>query len=190
MNLRAGSRAHRDQAAMISKHRPVRRPRQRAGLHALILTALLTSGAALAADAPRELGWEALIPEGWQPSRPVLSQFFHDPSAPAAPQDTSAPIVDALHGTSISIRGFVVPLEWEDDAISEFLFVPWFGACLHYPPPPPNQIIRVQLGRSLPEVEMFYPQILTGRLLAERSDSNLALAGYQMVEAQTQRTSR
>jgi hypothetical protein len=48
----------------------------------------------------------------------------------------------------------------------------------------------VQLGRSLPEVEMFYPQILTGRLLAERSDSNLALAGYQMVEAQTQRTSR
>jgi len=134
--------------------------------------------------------WEELIPTGWQPSRPDLSQFFHDPSEPSAPQDTSAPIVTELHDTSISIRGFVVPLEWEKDAISEFLFVPWFGACLHYPPPPPNQIIRVHTDRSLPEVEMFYPQILTGRLLAERSDSALAMAGYQMVDAQTRRTTR
>lgn len=158
-------------------------------LAGLFLTLLLASGA-VGAGAARELGWEELIPAGWQPSRPDLSQFFHDPSEPAAPQDTSAPIVDALHDTSISIRGFIVPLEWEQDAISEFLFVPWFGACLHYPPPPPNQIIRVHTDRSLPEVEMFHPQILTGRLLAERSDSTLALAGYQMLDAQTRRTTR
>lgn len=155
----------------------------------MILMALLTSGASLA-SAPREIGWPELIPPGWQPTRPDLSQFFHDPSAPAAPQQTSAPIVDALHDKSISIRGFVVPLEWEDDAISEFLFVPWFGACLHYPPPPPNQIIRVHMPHSLPEAEMFHPQILTGRLLTERSDSDLAVAGYQMVDAQTRRTTR
>lgn len=153
----------------------------------LLLAFLLTSAAA---GSPRELGWEELIPAGWQPSTPDLSQFFHDPSAPSAPQDVSAPIVTELHDTSVSIRGFIVPLEWKEDAISEFLFVPWFGACLHYPPPPPNQIIRVHTDGSLPEAEMFYPQILTGRLLAERSDSTLALAGYQMVDAQTRRTTR
>ncbi len=155
----------------------------------LILVALLASAASLA-NTPREVGWQELIPAGWTPSQPDLSQFFHDPSAPAAPQDTSAPVVESLHDTSISIRGFVVPLEWEQDAISEFLFVPWFGACLHFPPPPPNQIIRVHMERSLPEVEMFHPQILTGRLLTERSDSDLAVAGYQMVGAQTRRTTR
>lgn len=161
--------------------------------HGLVATCLLVwlpvSGAATA-EAARELVWQELIPPGWQASQPDLSRFFHDPSEPAAPQDRSAPIVTALHDTPVSIRGFVVPLEWEEDAISEFLFVPWFGACLHYPPPPPNQVIRVHMDRSLPEVEMFHPQILSGRLLAERSDSDLALAGYQMVDAQTRRTTR
>lgn len=155
----------------------------------LILVALLGSGPSPASTA-RTLGWQELAPPGWRSTPPDLSQFFHDPSAPAAPQDTTAPIVDSLHDTEVSIRGFVVPLEWEQDAIREFLFVPWFGACLHFPPPPPNQIIRVQMDRSLPEVEMFHPQILTGRLLTERSDSELAVAGYLMVDAQTQRTTR
>ncbi|MCC5886793.1 MAG: DUF3299 domain-containing protein [Gammaproteobacteria bacterium] len=169
------------------EHRRRRSPQQ--SMATLTLVALLCSGTALA-SAPRTLSWHELTPPGWQSTPPDLSQFFHDPSAPAAPQDSSAPIVESLHDTEISIRGFVVPLRWEQDAISEFLFVPWFGACLHFPPPPPNQIIRVQMDRSLPEVEMFHPQILTGRLLTERSDSDLAVAGYLMVEAQTQRTVR
>lgn len=168
------------------EHEP--RLNQRA-MATLMLVALLACAPSLAST-PRTLGWEELIPPGWKPTQPDLSQFFHDPSAPAAPQETNAPIVESLHDMPISIRGFVVPLEWEGDAISEFLFVPWFGACLHFPPPPPNQIIRVHMTRSLPEVEMFHPQILTGRLLTESSDSDLAVAGYQMVDAKTERTAR
>lgn len=174
---------------MSARREQGRRLKHHQATATLMLVALLVSGPSLA-NTPRTLAWPELTPPGWQSTAPDFSQFFHDPSAPAAPQETNAPIVESLHDTSISIRGFIVPLEWEEDAISEFLFVPWFGACLHFPPPPPNQIIRVHMERSLPEVEMFHPQILSGRLLTERSDSDLAIAGYQMVDARTQRTAR
>ena len=52
-----------------------------------------------------------------------------------------------LVGKSIKIPGFAVPLEGDDgfEYIEEFLLVPYFGACIHVPPPPPNQVIHVIL---------------------------------------------
>ncbi|TVS16308.1 MAG: DUF3299 domain-containing protein [Gammaproteobacteria bacterium] len=152
----------------------------------LALIACLTMPMANAEE-PRPLEWQELMPPGWKPSMPDFSSFFHDPMSPAAAQDEDAPLVEALDDTLISIEGWLVPLEWGMDALKEFLFVPWFGACIHVPPPPPNQIIRVTLEKGVPEREMFEPQKLTGRLRAERSESELALAGYRMEAARTER---
>lgn len=141
----------------------------------------------LAAEEPRELEWQELMPMGWKPSMPDFESFFHDPSTPAAVQEEDAPVVAALDNQLVSIKGWLVPLEWGMDAIKEFLFVPWFGACLHMPPPPPNQIIRLTLETGVPEREMFEAQQITGRLRTERSESELALASYRMEDALTER---
>jgi hypothetical protein len=54
-----------------------------------------------------------------------------------------APVETALNGQKVRIAGFVVPLERKGEQILEFLLVPYFGACIHVPPPPANQIIHV-----------------------------------------------
>ena len=56
-----------------------------------------------------------------------------------------------LVGKSIKIPGFAVPLEGDDgfENIDEFLLVPYFGACIHVPPPPPNQVIHVILDKPV-----------------------------------------
>lgn len=56
-----------------------------------------------------------------------------------------------LIGKSVKIPGFAVPLEGDDgfDRIKEFLLVPTYGACIHVPPPPPNQVIHVILDKSV-----------------------------------------
>lgn len=154
----------------------------------LIATILLVLLAPLAvAEEPREIEWQELMPVGWKPKMPDFSSFFHDPTAPAAMQEEDAPVVAALDNALVSIKGWLVPLEWGSDALKEFLFVPWFGACLHVPPPPPNQIIRVTLEQGVPEREMFEAQQITGRLRTERSESELALASYRMEGALTRR---
>ena len=69
-----------------------------------------------------------------------------------------------LIGKSIKIPGFAVPLEGDDgfEYIDEFLLVPYFGACIHVPPPPPNQVIHVILDESVHFEKLFYAVWITG----------------------------
>lgn len=54
--------------------------------------------------------------------------------------------VMALNGANIKISGFMVPFDDDEDNVTEFLLVPQAGMCIHTPPPPPNQIILVEVG--------------------------------------------
>lgn len=56
------------------------------------------------------------------------------------------PGVMALNGANIRISGFMVPFDDDVDNVTEFLLVPQAGMCIHTPPPPPNQIILVEVG--------------------------------------------
>ena len=55
----------------------------------------------------------------------------------------AAPISKEYIGKPIRISGYVVPLDAERSLSREFLLVPYFGACIHTPSPPANQIILV-----------------------------------------------
>jgi hypothetical protein len=55
-------------------------------------------------------------------------------------------IVDDLNGIQAKIPGYLLPLDYSGNAVTEFLLVPWVGACIHTPPPPKNQIIYVKLN--------------------------------------------
>ena len=54
-------------------------------------------------------------------------------------------IVEELNGQRVRIPGYLLPLEMTDTKVKEFLLVPYIGACIHVPPPPPNQIVHVNI---------------------------------------------
>jgi hypothetical protein len=126
----------------------------------LLLTAGISSGVmhpllALAA-AYKEIDWEELIPEGWRKQvilelarmRRFANAEDGDPKAAQAYAKLkktwdAAPIVKSMIGKKVRIPGYVVPLDAERMQSSDFLIVPYFGACVHTPPPPANQIIMI-----------------------------------------------
>ena len=71
----------------------------------------------------------------------------------------------ALNNTKVAIPGFMVPLEDDADKVTEFILVPFAGACIHVPPPPPNQMVYVKLTRQQ-KVKMSFsdPIMVTGTL--------------------------
>ena len=81
---------------------------------------------------------------------------------------------DGLDGKLVRIPGFALPLEFSGIAVKEFLLVPYFGACIHVPPPPPNQMVLVALDEPYVVNELFAPVWITGRMSVKRSTTSLA----------------
>jgi hypothetical protein len=69
-----------------------------------------------------------------------------------------------LMGKRIKIPGFAVPLEGDDgfENVKEFLLVPTFGACIHVPPPPPNQVVHVILDKPVYFEKLMYAVWVSG----------------------------
>jgi hypothetical protein len=92
----------------------------------------------------------------------------------------NAPSNPALDGQSVRIPGYVVPLEETKDGLKEFLLVPYFGACIHSPPPPANQIIHVLPSSVAKGFRSMDPVWISGTLKREKVDSYMGAAGYRM----------
>jgi hypothetical protein len=75
----------------------------------------------------------------------------------------------ALDGQLVRMPGYLLPLETSGKRIREFLLVPWVGACIHTPPPPPNQIVHVTLDQPYEHDGLFKPVMVTGRMAARDS---------------------
>ena len=105
----------------------------------------------------KEVEWDELMPEGWRKKvileltrmRRYGSLTDGDPRADEAYARLkktwdAAPPTKTYIGKPIRIAGYVVPLDAERMQSSDFLLVPYFGACVHSPPPPANQIILIK----------------------------------------------
>src|SRR5690606_42145125 len=82
-----------------------------------------------------------------------------------------APVVQAMNGRRIRLPGFVVPLEGDGKTVREFLLVPYFGACIHVPPPPANQLIHVMPDQPIPGEWNMVPVWVSGVLTVARIES-------------------
>lgn len=81
----------------------------------------------------------------------------------------------ALDGKPVRIPGYLLPLEFDGDRVTEFLLVPYVGACIHTPPPPPNQIVYVQTAEPYTtDGGLYTPIWVSGILKTEQSQSNLS----------------
>ncbi|MBT3069523.1 DUF3299 domain-containing protein [Rhodomicrobium sp. Az07] len=176
-------------------------------LAAAFAALLFTTGFAPFEDAPpMEIGWSRLVPpagaaanlrsksflSGATPSpalggseppplapqpddeeRPWLSERRNQPGAGAP-----VPVVKELDGKRVKIGGYAVPLDFDATNVKEFLLVPFIGACIHVPPPPPNQIIYVKVENGFDVAGSFDPVWVTGRISVASQFTGLAETGY------------
>lgn len=138
----------------------------------------------------QEISWDALLPKEWDPMK-VINELKldklqdSDPRALEAMEKlkrmwNDAPSNPAMQGKAIRIAGFMVPLEWGQREVKEFLLVPYFGACIHVPPPPANQIIHVLPTTPARGVKSMDAVWITGKITRERTDSYMGVSGYRI----------
>jgi len=133
----------------------------------------------------RELDWLEMMPaaEVEALQRGDLPEVSHT-GQQAMPQSGTFATVAKVLDRPIRLPGYVVPLTTtQEGRLSEFLFVPYYGACIHVPPPPPNQIVHVVLGKPIAMPDMYAPFFLAGVLKAEPQRSELAGSAYTMADA-------
>lgn len=141
---------------------------------------LFFASAAANANQPVEIFWEDLIPKGHVQVN-TQNQTNHEGTAQNWVQpDLNAPVVTKYNGKTVSLPGFVVPLEGTNEEITEFLLVPYFGACIHVPPPPPNQIVHVTMKSGVPIDSLYDAVVITGTFNAQNWQGELAKTGYKM----------
>ena len=116
----------------------------------------------------QEIDWDGLMPKDWEAMEKGREAWDH------------APIEPKLNGKMIRIAGFVVPLEQVGDKISEFLLVPYFGACIHVPPPPANQVIYVTTDKPLSHVGSMDAIWVNGELHTDNLQTQMGQSGYRM----------
>jgi len=160
-----------------------------------LLSALQPAPAASATF--KDIRWEELSPTGWDPIQRLRdsSRGALDDSDPQSQRLMRAiwdhaPTVDSLDGAAVTLRGYVVPLESTQGALKEFLLVPYFGACLHTPPPPANQIVHVVAAQPAAGVRAMDTVWVSGTLATNRHESSMGMSGYrlQAVAVNTQRS--
>jgi hypothetical protein len=159
-------------------------------MKSILLALMLTLSAPLWAGEVRELTWAEMIPADAPPPAPPapihdlsqLSDALNAEAGPAATQQSpAAPVVEALDGQEVKLPGYIVPLDvTEEGRVTEFLLVPYFGACIHVPPPPSNQIVHVKSELGVLLDALHQPFWIEGPLQVKASSSELAEAGYQM----------
>ena len=172
--------------------------------------ALLAAGALPARAQPKpsatsagytEIRWDDLVPKGWDPMKLMKDKGAGsnmaalqdgDPKAAALMQQLrevwdNAPTEGQLDNTRIKLPGYLVPLEEVAAGHTEFLLVPYFGACIHTPPPPANQIVLVVPAKPAGGFRSMDTVWVSGVLRTTRSNSPMGASGYRLESAQVER---
>jgi uncharacterized protein len=91
----------------------------------------------------------------------------------------------ALNNQRVRLTGYVVPLETDAEGkMTEFFFVPFYGACIHVPPPPPNMLIHVSLSKAIDTPQIWDPFWLRGVMHTETQRNAIAASAYAMRDAE------
>ena len=155
--------------------------------------ALLLSGAGLAlttisarAATPQRIRWAELIPQG-VPYGEIIATGEFD-----AVEDRWLPVFDengtklneALDGVLIALAGYVIPLEGTAEGTTSFVLVPFIGACIHVPPPPPNQLVFVTTATPWPSNKLWEAVLVSGTLRTNIRSTEVAQVGYDLAASQ------
>lgn len=135
--------------------------------------------AAFAASA-REITWDDLLPPG-VPYSEIIGEGEIDEI-----NDTWNPIYDAngiklnedLDGAYIKMPGFIIPFDVSAEGVTNFMLVPYVGACLHTPPPPANQLVMVNAAKPWPGDDLWEAVWVIGTMRTQLQSTDLGQTGY------------
>jgi len=170
-------------------------------MRTLILSALMSAGFALAtpdafarlqSEAPSspaylDLSWADLLPEGeaeriaqLQQMQAIQNGFDHF-GTDRMPQIQTFNTVEALDGRRVRMGGYVLPFDFTGSReINRFLLVPYVGACIHVPPPPPNQLVYVTADPPIAIQGLWDPVYVEGTMRTTRQDNELGDTAYTL----------
>ncbi len=111
-----------------------------------------------------EIGWNDLIP--W--------------TAVFTPSEVK--FNDKLDGKIVKIPGYIVPLDYSGTGVTEFMLVPYVGACIHVPPPPPNQLVYVTTDKPWDTMTLWEPVWVTGEIIVKFKQMNGQKLAMKLVQ--------
>lgn len=138
-----------------------------------------------AQETVQTLDWLDLMPPEDVALLEAMPEIEHEGDAPPSLPDEimTGRVRPEFDGKAVRIPGYVVPLEVSDEAeltITEFFLVPYYGACIHVPPPPPNQIIHVRFPQGFQLEALYIPVWIEGTLKVDRMTHDLGTAHYAL----------
>jgi len=146
----------------------------------LAVLALFAAPLMAATNEPKELDWLELMPKDEVDSLMEAPTMAHEGMFKQE-QTGSFRTIPELDGSKVKIAGYIVPVEVSSDGqMSEFFIVPYFGACIHVPPPPPNQIILARLEKPIPVTEIYDAYWIEGTLNVEQIKNDIAASAYTL----------
>lgn len=149
----------------------------------LIVALLLGPAQTVLAEEPREIDWLELMPPEDLSLLESMPELDHEGDGPPQLPDEimTGRVVPEMEGVDGRLAGYVVPLKTTQDMqILEFFLVPYYGACIHVPPPPPNQMIHVRYPQGFTIDALYIPVWIEGELLLEKTENAIGAASYAM----------
>lgn len=130
----------------------------------------------------REITWDDLIPAGTPYGEIVGPGVIDEANDIWNPQyDANGQKLNTgLDGKSVKLPGYIIPFDATAEGVTSFMLVPYVGACIHVPPPPPNQLVFVTTSTPWPSESLWDPVWVFGTLSAKPMATEIADVGYQI----------
>ena len=147
-----------------------------------ISTAIIALPRVVSAAAPREITWDDLIPPGVPYSEIIAEGELDEENDYWRPifDENSTKLNPALANAYIKMPGFIIPIEISADGVTSFILVPYVGACIHVPPPPPNQLVFVTTKVPWPSERLWEAVWVTGTMQNKVQYTEVADTGYEL----------
>lgn len=147
-----------------------------------LLSAGLAAPHMARAATPREITWDDLIPPG-VPYSEIIGEGEMDEA-----RDFWNPIYDengiklneTLNGAYIKMPGFIVPFDVSAEGVTDFMLVPYLGACIHTPPPPANQLVLASTNDPWPGDQLWDAVWVIGTMRTQLQSTDLGQTGYSI----------
>lgn len=171
-------------------------------LASLLLLLFSLSSLSARAESPRTLHWDDLLPAADLEALLNPPDYLNDiddgsfedkitngleQALSLATDDTyqqalvSTNVIPEMDGQHVRVPGFIVPLSYDDEQrVTTFFLVPYFGACIHVPPPPPNQIIYGQFEKGSAVADIYDAYWVTGTLHTTMTENDTATSAYSL----------
>lgn len=128
-----------------------------------------------------DLNWPDLVPaDGTALPEQLSGLLQHGDADDAARTVVTQGVRDDWNGQTVRMPGYIVPLDFSGTGVTEFLLVPYVGACIHVPPPPPNQLVFVTTEDPYESSGLFEAVYVTGMFGTAATSTQLAEIGYAL----------